>query len=333
MRWGASSGKSGERVAELTPGRFAGEPGAWDAFVEEADNGTLFHRLGFLAYHGNRFAGQAHHLAWTRGDSLHAVLPLGLFREEDGLIARSPFGASYGGIVVPPGLSLQRARELVDSLIEYLRGLGVRTLVVTPPPKLCFARPHDYLEFHLLKAGAVCVRSELTSYIPAEEDPLPSFRHSAVKAVRKATSHGVRVEESDAADAFYSILTANRDRFGVVPTHSLEEVRWLLRNLPDHVKLFLAFHDDVPIAGSLVLRVNRRAILDFYWAHLEEHQGLRPVSLLVYEITRWAARSGHTWFDFGTQTLDMVPQEGNTRFKETFGAVGAFRSTYRLDLR
>jgi len=320
-------------VAELTLARYEGDPGAWDAFVEEADNGTLFHRHDFLAYHGDRFARQAHHVAWTKGETLHAVMPLGLFEEDDGLVARSPFGASYGGIVVREGLSLQRARELVDSVVEYLRGLGVRKLIVTPPPKLCFARPHDYLEFWLLKAGAVCPVSELTSYIPVAEDPLPTFQHSAVKAVRKATTNGVRVVEGgEAAEAFYSILIANRSRLGVSPTHSLEEVRWLLEKLPDRIKLFMAYHEDQPIAGSLVFRVNRRAILDFYWAHLNEYQGLRPVSLLVHEITRWAARHGYSWFDFGTHTLNMVPQDGSTRFKETFGAVGAFRCTYRLDL-
>jgi len=319
-------------VAELTPGRYEGDSGAWDAFVEEADNGTLFHRLSFLDYHGERFAAQANHVAWTKGDALHALMPLGLFEEEGGLVARSPFGASYGGIVTRRDLSFHRARELVGSLVTYLRELGVRKLIVTPPPKLCFEHPHDYLEFHLLKEGAACVVSELTSYIPVQEDPLPGFRHAAVKAIRKARANGVRVETNDAVDDFYPILKANRDALGVVPTHSAEEIRWLLKHLPDDIKLFMAYKDDVAIAGSLVFRVNRRAILDFYWAHLSEYQALRPVSLLVYEITRWAARNGHRWFDFGTHTLRMIPQEGSTRFKETFGAVGAFRSTYELEL-
>jgi hypothetical protein len=320
-------------VADLTPGRYQGDPAVWDAFVEESNNGTVFHRLGFLAYHGDRFAARAHPIAWTKGDALHAVMPLALFPEDGGLVARSPFGASYGGIAVREGLSLQRAGELVGSLPEYLRAQGATKLVVTPPPKLCFARADDYLEFQLLRIGATCVRSELTSYIPVEEEPLEGFRHSAVKAVRKAIAHDVRVEESDDVDTFYDILTENRGRFGAVPTHSRDEIRWLLENLPDHIKLFLARRDGAAIAGSLVFRVNRRAILDFYWAHLEEHQGLRPVSLLVYEITRWARRNGFAWFDFGTQTVDMVPREGSTRFKETFGAVGAFRSTYELALK
>jgi hypothetical protein len=320
-------------MADPVPVAWDGDPAEWDRFVEESNNGTVFHRLDWLAYHGDRFAGNAHPVAWRKGDALHSVLPLGIFEEEGGRVARSPYGASYGGIVVPHALSLARAEGLVDSLLSYLREQGVRKLVVTPAPNFYWRKPHDYLEFWLLSRGAVRERTELTSYIDVTEEPMEGFRHAAVKAVRKARENDVRVEaDSGDVDAFYDILTANRGKFEATPTHSREEVRWLVERLPDHIKLFMAYRDDTPIAGSLVFRCNRRVILDFYWAHLDEYQGLRPVSLLVHEITRWARREGYAHFDFGTQTIDMVPVEGSTRFKETFGAVGVFRNTYALDL-
>jgi hypothetical protein len=259
-------------------------------------------------------------------------MPLAILTEGGVRTARSPYGASYGGLVTGEELSLKLAEELVGSLLEYLRGQGVQRLVVVPPPWLNFARPHDYLNFWLLKHGATCPASELTSYIEVREEPLESFSHSAVKAVRKAKASDVLVEESRDIEAFYEILAENRRKFGVTPTHTLEEIRWLLRELPEHVKLFMARREGTPIAGSLVFRVNRRVILDFYWAHLDEHQGFRPINLLVYEITRWAYRNGFRIFDFGTQTIDMVPVEGSTKFKETFGAVGVFRRTYDLRL-
>lgn len=31
------------------------DPAAWDAGIEESDNGTLFHKSVFLDYHGDRF--------------------------------------------------------------------------------------------------------------------------------------------------------------------------------------------------------------------------------------------------------------------------------------
>jgi CelD/BcsL family acetyltransferase involved in cellulose biosynthesis len=312
--------------------RYDGDAEAWDELVEQANNGTIFHRLGFLAYHRERFAESVHHLAWTKGGILRAVMPLAILTEDGVRVARSPYGASYGGIVAGGALSLKLAEELVHSLIQHLREESVQKLVVVPPPIINLAKPTDYVEFWLLKSGAKCSAAELTSYIEVHEEPLEQFTYSAVKAVRKAKASEVSVEESADVEPFYEILVENRRKVGVTPTHSRGEIRWLLEELPEHVKLFMAYQGRTPIAGSLVFRVNRRVILDFYWAHRDEYQGLRPVSLLVYEITRWAHRQGFKLFDFGTQTKNMVPQEGSTRFKETFGALGVFRTTYELNL-
>lgn len=315
-------------MTELVVRRFEGDPAVWNDFVERSNNGTIFHRLDFLAYHGEKFRAAEYPLGWFKGDTLHALMPLALFDEGGKRVARSPYGASYGGIVVGMELSLKRAEEMVQGLFETLQKEGVTRLGVTPTPGLNFALPHDYLNFFLEKAGAEVSVSELTSYIHTSAEPLDSFTYTAVKAIRKAIAQEVVVEESDAPEAFYEILVENRKKFGVTPTHSLEEIRWLLRHLPQDVKLFVAKRRGETIAGSLIFRVNSRVILDFYWAHLDEYQEFRPVSLLVYEMTRWAHRNGIRIFDFGTQTTRGVPVEGNTRFKETFGGVGVFRRTY-----
>jgi CelD/BcsL family acetyltransferase involved in cellulose biosynthesis len=315
---------------ELRP--FDGDPASWNAFVASSNNGTLFHRLDFLAYHGSRFTNEAHHLAWTKGGSLQAVMPLGIFRAGGRTIARSPFGASYGGIVVPRTLSLARARELVDSLLAYLRARGVAALSWVPSPGFYCEQHNDYVEFFLLKAGARVVGHELTSYAAVCDETARDFRHAAVKGVRKARESGVTVAESRDVDSFWDILAANRAKFDATPTHSRDEIEWLLTRLPDDVKLFLASVDGAPVAGSLVFRLNPRVIMDFYWAHRDEWQHVRPVSLLVHEILGWARASGVSWFDFGTQTIDLEPVEGSTRFKETFGALGVFRRKWEIDL-
>ena len=312
--------------------RYEGTPADWDDFVERSNNGTIFHRLGYLAYHGDRFAENAHHLAWLKGETIQAVMPLGLFEEEGKLVARSPFGSSYGGIVVKRDLSLAEAGELVSSLVECLKEAGASKLVCVPTPEINHEQPQNYVDFWMLKAGATCVKADLTSVVEVRREPLDGFRHAAVKAVKKARANDVRIERNDRLDEFYEILAANRKKFGATPTHSRDELEWLLREFPEDIPLWMAYHDGTPIAGSLVYRVNSRVILDFYWAHVDEFQGLRPVSLLVYEISKWAHGEGLRWFDFGTQTIDMVPREGSSRFKETFGALGVFRRTYELEL-
>jgi len=310
---------------------FAGQPDEWDAFVHASANGTIFQRQDFLAYHGDRFRGRESHLAWREKNTLKAVLPLGLFPEQDGLNARSPYGASYGGIVHRTDLSLAEAEEMVGLLMDHLHDLGAASCTITPAPPLYHVQASNYIEFFLLKAGFRSVNSDLTAFIPVVADPLSVFHYGAAKAVRKALREGLRVEESRDVDAFYDILVANRRKHDAVPTHSREEVRWLLANLPEDIRLFMALSGDRPAAGTLVFRCNPRVLLDFYWAHLDEFQQLRPINLLVHEVSRWAAGQGLSWFDFGTQTVGMTPSAGGSRFKETFGSTGMFRHTYRWD--
>ena len=75
------------------------QPAAWDRFVQRCTNGTLFHRLAFLAYHRSKFTLVEHHLVWHRGTTPVAVMPMALREEEGQLTARSPYVGSYGGPV------------------------------------------------------------------------------------------------------------------------------------------------------------------------------------------------------------------------------------------
>ncbi|HWY35585.1 MAG TPA: hypothetical protein VNX68_13140, partial [Nitrosopumilaceae archaeon] len=51
---------------------------AWNNFVNSSNNGTLFHRLDFLSYHGKKFESIENHLLFFKGDELFAVLPAGV---------------------------------------------------------------------------------------------------------------------------------------------------------------------------------------------------------------------------------------------------------------
>lgn len=62
---------------------------AWTHFVEHANEGTIFHRLDFLQYHGERFSQHEHHLAWYKGQTLFGIIPMAIFEEEYGRAARS----------------------------------------------------------------------------------------------------------------------------------------------------------------------------------------------------------------------------------------------------
>ena len=81
-------------------------------------------------------------------------------------------------------------------------------------------------------------------------------------------------------------------------------------------------------AGVVTFECNQRVVLAFYISHNEDLQQYRGVNCLFYEIIKWAIQNGFGHLDFGIFTVDMEPNWGLGRFKESFGAQGVFRDTF-----
>lgn len=303
----------------------------WTDFVLRSNNGTVFHLPEFLDYHPeDRF--DDHHLVVEGGKGIEAVIPGAISTREDGTWFRSYPGASFGGPVLNDQTGLQSVEKVMDELILYCRAQGWTGIEMTPPPSVYYRRPHNYLEFALVKRGFTYPRRELTAVIDLSrlgEELTLGFRSSALRGVRKALKSGVRIEENGDFPLFYPVLESNlQQRHGVRPTHTLKELELLRRLLgPGRIKQFIALGDDEVLAGMVMFHCNPRVTLAFYISHDQEHQALRPVNLLYMEVIRWAKSMGYHYLDLGTYTLDMDVNYGLCRFKESFSARGIFRNT------
>jgi lipid II:glycine glycyltransferase (peptidoglycan interpeptide bridge formation enzyme) len=140
------------------------------------------------------------------------------------------------------------------------------------------------------------------------------------------------VGESEDLPAFYEILKKNlKLRHNVQPAHSLEELLQLRQMFPERIRLFAAHAENEMIAGIITFACNRRAALAFYVSHREAFQRYRGVNLVFYEAIRWCATQGWHFLDFGIFTVNMQPNWGLGRFKESFGAQGIFRDTMWME--
>ncbi len=307
----------------------------WEKFIHTAENGTIFHRQRFLSYHPpDRF--RSHHLIFRKKNRMLAVLPA-VIREQNGdrmLISHA--GASYGGFVVRPRLGIRDCHLLVETLVGYLKDQGFNRAVLTPPPIFYSASLSNAIDFSLIRNGFQYIKRELTSvvHLPGkDEDVFASFKSEARTAARKAMKLGVTIRESDDFAGFYEILRKNlRMRHDVAPTHTLEELLHLKKLFPDEIRLFCAYRDRQQLAGVVLFICNPQVILAFYISHRDQFQKFRPVNLLFYHIMDWGRGRDFRYLDFGTFTLNMEPNWGLGKFKETFGARGLFRDTYVLDL-
>ena len=59
-------------------------------------------------------------------------------------------------------------------------------------------------------------------------------------------------------------------------------------------------------------------------------QELRPLNLLFFDIFKWSLKNNIKVYDFGTFTDKGIANMGLGRFKESFGASGVFRDSFKI---
>jgi hypothetical protein len=313
-------------IEQWQPEQYSAEE--WDKFVLAADNGTIFHERTFLSYHpAERF--NDHSLVVRFKGNVQALLPAVEWKIDKDKTLFSHRGASYGGFVYQD-VSLEAALHWVGALKDYARRTGFTRIILTLPPMVYAKRPTNYCDFALLSEGFRYQKRELTAAlaIPKETPLLSLFKQEARTATRKATKMGVQIAKSNDYTAYYDILSRNlKMRHDASPTHSLAELEYLARKFPERIMLHAAFLEERMIAGVVNFIGNARTMLGFYISDNKEFQEYRALNLLFYEIFQECVQSGIEWYDFGTFTLNMQPNFGLGKFKETFGARGIFRDT------
>lgn len=308
----------------------------WNEFVEKSDNGTIFHRRDFLAYHPpEKFKDNS--LVFLKGEKIFSVFPAADVELNGERILYSHRGASYGSFVYESSLNIKDAFNLVEQLIDYAKKKKFDKIILTLPPIIYCTKFSNYIDFALYRNGFQYLKREISSVVSLDFDDdklLDTYRPEARTALKKSLKMGVEIAETERFEEYYEILKKNlKMRHNVNPTHTLDELIKLKNTFPTRIRLFGAFVKSKLIAGVCNFSANSKVVLAFYISHNEDYQEYRPVNLLFYEIMRRYKSEGFKFLDFGIFTVNMEPNWGLGRFKENFGARGIFRDTFQLTLK
>jgi hypothetical protein len=317
---------------EVAP--LAGDEAIWQDFLARAANGTLFQDLRFLAYHpAGRF--RFHHLVLKRNGKPIALLPGGLSGPAERKMFCSPLGASIGGFVVADDLRAERAVALVEAVQQHAHAQGWAGVEITVPPACYSAETAGMIEAALffrnfrLAHRWLC---HLLSLSP-ERNFEQTFRQNQISCVRTAQRNGVVAVETglEGLDAFLLVFNDTYERHGSTATHSPEEIRYLLQNLPGRARIHLAMRGDVPIAGLLVFRLSAEVAYSFYICSSTAHAGEHGAAFVIADAMERLARDGFRILDLGPSASDMKFNKGVAFFKEGLGAFGACRDRWRWE--
>jgi hypothetical protein len=232
---------------------------AWKAFLQDSNNGTLFHDLDFLSYHPvGKY--NFHHLVGFRGPHIEAVIPGAL--SADGVFV-SLAGASIGGPAVKKSLPAEACMHLVEALQLYCNSARWQGIEIILPPPIYNGEPDQIIEFALHVRGFQLVHRSMSLVIPLDrqqgEHYQILFRQSQRSYVRACRRKGVIVTEAgiEGLGSFLELLTETHARLGSLPTHMPEEIETLLQRWPAHIRIWSAHLGEVAIASVLLFVLNR----------------------------------------------------------------------------
>jgi hypothetical protein len=279
-----------------------------------------------MEYHRERF--QDFSLIITTGDDVSALFPAN--RDGDTIISHA--GLTFGGLVLDRRATAERVVAMLSAIVELLRGEGIRTLIYKTVPTIYHRAPTEEDRYALFRFGAQVVRRDvLTAISPISPwQPSPKRRCSWNRAQRLTAVH---VGPSDDWSGYWLVLVERlREKYGVSPVHSLEEITSLAAKFPTAIRLLTATVNGEVAAGA-VLYESTRVVHAQYLASNADARAYGLLDLVLRAAIEGARMTGK-WFDFGTSTErdGRYLNGGLARYKESFGGSTVVQDSYRLDL-
>ncbi|MEO5360104.1 MAG: GNAT family N-acetyltransferase [Nitrospirota bacterium] len=298
----------------------------WDSLVRTSINGTLFHMRRFLQYHDDKFTEYERWLVALDGDAPYAQIVLTVCREGDVLVARSPYGASYGGFVFQQLPTYRAGQSLVSAFYLWLEEHGIQVCILQQPISCCSAYNLDTFIFNLMEKDFRIVKRDVSSVVRLQAG-LPVVSSRARNMVRKAEKNGLKVVRNAELDLFWHVVEKTFEKHGANPTHTKTELAGLIKRFPDRIRLSVAIIDTIPVSGICEFVINKCVNSSFYLCQDPAYQRFQGLSMLVLNALGQSEKDGYLYYDFGTSTANMQAGPNIFCFKESFGAEGYFRDT------
>ena len=311
----------------------------WDEFVENSNNGTLFHLRTFLSYHIDRQF-EDHSLICKNGEKIVSVLPAAVIKENRKKILFSHPGASYGGFITDdPSFTL--ASKILETFECHCREQQFHETYLIPPPWIYHSRQSESFEYAMLWNNYIVDEIYISSVIPLlgnQNDIIKNvcrLKHRSPKYFEKIIGKfSITTEWDNNFDKFYPILLKNKMRHHSKPTHSLQELKNLNQLLPDKLHLLIIYSNEKPIGGTLNFTANKKVSIIFYNMVDHDYIQSQPATLQIMETIKWAKERGLSYLDFGvsqdpTAENPLSPSLSLIRFKEEFGSLGMIRKAFR----
>ena len=296
-----SGALAGDNVAvrPLTAPQYA----AWDAFVQQQPDASLYHLAGWRDVCLKAFGHDCPYLAAWRGERIVAVLPLVRLQSRlfGHFMVSVPF-FNYGGLL---GSDAPARDALLAQAVALAQTEGCSHIEL---------RERQLLPGWPGRSDKISMQRAL----PDTAEQLWGQLGSKLRAqIKKAQRHGLQFQHGGAEllDDFYAVFCSNMRDLGT-PVYGKDFFATILRQAPGKPQLFIGrTQEGQAVSASLVVQHN--GTMEVPWAStLRSANALNANMELYWQMLSHACGEGCQVFDFGRSSRDSATY----RFKKQWGA-------------
>jgi FemAB-related protein (PEP-CTERM system-associated) len=296
----------------------------WDNYVRKHRYSTPYHLLFFKKVIENTYHHKSRYLiAFDEQDNVKGVLPLFLINSllfgKD--IVSLPF-CDYGGLLCDED---ETGTKLLQEGLRITGKENYKSLELRQTNQISYISSigESFSKFTSVQLSKVRMILKLPV---TTEELFSSFPAKLRSQIRKPQKEGctVRIGGLELISDFYDVFTYNMRDLGS-PVHPRKLIELMLKTDSESNRLFVVYHDNVPVACSLVSGLN--GVLVNPWASFKRsYQKIAPNMLLYWEMLTYAIDHKYQHFDFGRST----PDEGTYKFKQQWGACAEQLYWYKI---
>ena len=300
---------------------------AWDDFIRNAKNATFLFYRDYMDYHSDRF--QDCSLMVYKKNKLYALLPA---NKTDNVLY-SHQGLTYGGLLMLDKATTADILEVFREMNDFLKSIGVSDVIYKVTPYIYHKIPSQedlYALFRLTDAHIIARNISSTIY----QDNKLRFIELRRRGIKRALLNNITVSDSDDYSSFWNILSQNlKNKYGVLPVHSLQEINLLRSRFPENIKLYMAFNKEHTAIAGTVLYLTETVVHTQYISASREGKENGALDLLYDYLINGEYKDYPIW-DFGQSTEDMghILNESLIFQKEGFGGRGVCYDIYEYSL-
>ena len=282
----------------------------WDDFITRSANGTFMHQRKYMDYHADRFTDAS--LMIFEGEKLKAVFPA--HRVENQIIAHN--GLTYSDFIFHFKLKTEHKIQIIEQSLAYLKNQGIKQVIIKDIP-FVFHQIIDETNRYIydrLKAKILKIKPFFVAIKQNTESP----NRNRIKNLKKIDASVFSMHTGiDNLPGFWEIVQENlRERYQSKPVHRLDEIKLLINNFPDKIRLFTVAHKNITLAGAVVYIINNS--IHFQYIHAKNDPlSRKAVEWLVYQIVE--LYQDREYISFGTsESQDNNLHSGLVYWKQSF---------------